>query len=460
MACAVLFAPTMKRVRQVPILPTSSVRQCQLRAPHGRRSGLLALVLATTSGWAAPLSLAQAVDEALAHGYDVRVAEANIAQARGDLEAAAALPNPSVAVSAGPSLGCFGEGCRAGSPAITAQLSEQGALWQLLVGKRALKETVARMGIDVAQTNRADAQRQLVALVKQQFIAAMIAERTTAFSTDVRDSTRRTSELIRERYRAGAVDEADVSRVEVQRLEAEQALETSQQASQAQRSALRFLLGRGPADRQPFELDERPFMPAKPIESLEAASLETLIDQALAARPDVKNELAQVAQAEASVASLKRQRVPDVALVANYSQQGLSPDFSSPPNVTLGVSLPLPVAYRLGGEIAHAEAALAAERVQLERVRAQVRTDVEQAWSAYSAARSQVHRMDTGLLRAAARARELVSVQYDKGAASLIEFLDAQRTFVAINVEYLAVIQAYWTAVFRLEAALGQELSA
>jgi cobalt-zinc-cadmium efflux system outer membrane protein len=67
--------------------------------------------------------------------------------------------------------------------------------------------------------------------------------------------------------------------------------------------------------------------------------------------------------------------------------------------------------------------------------------------------------MDQGLLRSAARARELVSVQYDKGAAGLIELLDAQRTFVAINVEYLTVVQSYWTAVFRLEAALGQELS-
>jgi cobalt-zinc-cadmium efflux system outer membrane protein len=51
-----------------------------------------------------------------------------------------------------------------------------------------------------------------------------------------------------------------------------------------------------------------------------------------------------------------------------------------------------------------------------------------------------------------------VSLQYQKGAASLLEYLDAQRTFIANNVEYLQDLTNYWTAVYQLEAAIGVDL--
>src|SRR5262249_34918178 len=115
--------------------------------------------------------------------------------------------------------------------------------------------------------------------------------------------------------------------------------------------------------------------------------------------------------------------------------------------------------YLLGGEIARADATVAQQRVALERLRAQIQSDVEASFAAFRAARSQAQRMEQGgLLSAARRARDLVNAQYTKGTASLIETLDAQRTFVATNQEYLQVVQAYWSAVFRLEAAIGQEL--
>ncbi len=419
----------------------------------------IVLLFYATSTWGAPLTLEQAVTEAKSRGFDAQVAAAAVLEAKGDLQAARALPNPVATVSAGPSLGCFGDGCRAGSPTVSAQLSDQGALFQMFSGKRGLKERAAQAGVKAAVSSQFDVERQLVAMVKQQFVAAIIAEKTTAFSSEVRDSTKRTADLIRERYREGAVDEADVSRVETQQLEAEQALDASQQNLEQQRSSLRFMLGRDASDPGSLELAGQPFLISMPNELLKGASLEELVNKAIEARPDVRAQKAQVEQVEAALASLRRQRVPDISVFVGYSQQGLSPDYSSPPSVTVGLSLPIPLAYRLQGEIAHAEAVVTTERVNLNRARSQARTDVETAWVSYRSQLSQMRRMNNGLLRSAGRARALVSVQYEKGAASLIEFLDAQRTFVAINVEYLSVLQGYWASVFSLEAALAQELS-
>jgi outer membrane protein, heavy metal efflux system len=420
----------------------------------------LSLLAASATGpgpTSRPLTLAEAVEESRANGFDVLAAEAGVGQAQGDLKAAAALPNPILTVGAGPSLGCYGPGCRAGSPTLTGQLSEGGALWQVLVGKQGLKREVAQAALRAAQASRDDARRLLEALVRQQFVATVVAERALTFATEVRDSNLKTAELMRQRYQAGAVDDADVARVETQGLESEQAYDAAAQGLEQERSVLAFLLGRR-GGTAALVLDPDGWLDPAPLPALATATVPELVERALANRPDVRALEAAVAQAEGSLRSVERSRVPDVALSVSYAQQGLSPDYSSPPNLSFGLSVPLPLVYRLDGEVTRAEATVRQARVQLEKGRALARSDVESAFAAYQASASQAQRMKLGLLQSAARARALVSVQYDKGAASLIEFLDAQRTFVAINVESLTVVQAFWSAVFRLEAALGQEL--
>ena len=84
--------------------------------------------------------------------------------------------------------------------------------------------------------------------------------------------------------------------------------------------------------------------------------------------------------------------------------------------------------------------------------------NVEASLNAYSFAQHRLDRMESSLLQRAKRARELVGIQYEKGAASLLELLDAQRTLIATNVEYLQDLTDYWTAVFQIEQAVGREL--
>ena len=62
------------------------------------------------------------------------------------------------------------------------------------------------------------------------------------------------------------------------------------------------------------------------------------------------------------------------------------------------------------------------------------------------------------LLDRARRARDLTALQYEKGATSLLDYLDAQRTYIAVNAEYLQDLANYWDAVFQLEAASATEL--
>jgi outer membrane protein TolC len=95
--------------------------------------------------------------------------------------------------------------------------------------------------------------------------------------------------------------------------------------------------------------------------------------------------------------------------------------------------------------------------VQRERALAQLAADVGTARSALIVTRRLVDRMQARLLDRARRARDLVRVQYEKGAASLLELLDAQRTFAQIHAEYLQDLHDLWLANFRLLAAVGRE---
>jgi len=66
--------------------------------------------------------------------------------------------------------------------------------------------------------------------------------------------------------------------------------------------------------------------------------------------------------------------------------------------------------------------------------------------------------MDGRLFARALRARDLIEVQYSKGAATLLDLLDAQRTLLAVSGERLTLLANYWNAVAQLEAASAKEL--
>ena len=89
---------------------------------------------------------------------------------------------------------------------------------------------------------------------------------------------------------------------------------------------------------------------------------------------------------------------------------------------------------------------------------AAVVADVGSAYASWVAARKLVERMETALLASAKKARDITEVQFNAGAAPLMDFLDAQRIYIATNVEYLQDLSAYWTAIYQLEQAVGMDL--
>ena len=412
------------------------------------------------------LSLKQTLDLFSKNGLDLIIAEAQIQGAQGDLRSAGALKNLTASFGAGPAVNCFKPGCHVLSDVqYIASLSDNTLIEDVASGKRGLRMAVANKALESARLNRKDAERQLRFQVKTQFLELLSDQQALQLAKDVQVGAKKIVDLVTLRYQSGAVSEADVARLSTQELETEQAVDTAQRDVDTDQATLAFLLGfRGITPR--FSAAEPALMHFTQQPQLDMARQgpERFLDDALETRPDFAAARVAQERAELAVALARRNIVPDMALSFQYVQQGFGGypgdglgNPPQPPTFAIVLSATLPFLYQQQGEIARAQADAYVGTLELQRTRNSISSDLQASAAQLVSAEKLVQRMEGGLLKRATEARDLVTIQYQKGAASLLDYLDAQRTFIAANSEYLQNVKDYWTAVFRLEQTLGRE---
>jgi cobalt-zinc-cadmium efflux system outer membrane protein len=402
----------------------------------------------------AKLTLGGALELFRAHGLDLLIAEATAEAAAGDAMVAGAIQNPSV--TGGYYHSFFQDNAFETHNGWFAGLGDSNAIIDTLSGKRGLRRSVADAALAAARLGRADAQRTLELQVKETYYQAVAAGEALELAHETAESTTHTFDLNQIRYKSGAISEVDLSRTETAKLEADQAIDAATLALRTAKVQLAFLLGQRHAYND-FAIDAEQLRSTTPV-ALESTSAAALVARAIETRPDLRAQESQRARAAQSVALAKRQRFPDFGLGAQYTEQGTGSNAISPPTLEISLTGTLPLFYQQQGEIKKAEADARTQDAQAAKLRAQVVADVENAFAGYQTAQHQVQRMEGRLLERAGRARQLVELQYQKGAASLLEYLDAQRTYVAIKGEYIQDLTAYWNAIFQIEAATATQV--
>jgi cobalt-zinc-cadmium efflux system outer membrane protein len=395
-------------------------------------------------------------------GLDLLIAEAAVRSVEGQVKAAGASPNPVGSASYGRTINYAPGGCDQCSENYwSLGLTDSAALEDAISGKRGLRLKVARNALAAAKMSRVDAERTIAFQVKSAYLQVAQAVLAYKFAKEVADTNVKTLDVFQTRFRSGAINEGDLARIETQKLESDQALDEADETLRQARVGLAFLIGvRGAVPD--FDVDSKVLDFSQP-QALAAINEEGLLRAAFDHRPDLVAAGYQTASAEAQIALTRRQKVPDVTLGINYSQLGVGATTAggavSPPTLTFGISAPIPVLYQMQGELRQAEAQYDTNALQQAKTTAQVVNDVATGYSGYVTARRLVQRMESGdLLKSAKVARDITRLQYEKGAANLTDFLDAQRTYIATNVEYFGDLTSYWTAVFQLEEAVGMEL--
>ena len=390
-------------------------------------------------------------------GFDLIVADAMVDSTRADAQIAGAIANPAISGGVGRSFGFNSKQCPGCSAlAWSAGVSDQSAIFDTLSGKRRLRSRTAELALAVARQSRADTQRTLESMLRQQYLEAVYARDALDLAHESQSRLGHVLELNQARFQHGAISQVDALKVETEKLEADQEVERAELALAEAKYDLAFLLGvRGQVPDFEVDLDlPRYRVPGE----LGTATVEALLERARKQRPDLAAAHLEHERAGAALQSAKRLRFPDLALSLGVSGQGAGSDVSSPPTLSFGLTLTPPVFYRFQGEVQKAQADVRVQDTLLAKTEAQIANDVTVALAQFRSTQRRVERAEHGLLDRAQRTRDLVQIQYEKGAASLLEYLDAQRMLIETTQGYLRDLADYWLAVVLIGEAVGLEL--
>jgi len=422
------------------------------------------------------LSLDEALQIFRKRGLDLLIAEAAMRSAEGAVKIAGAIPNPSLSTSVGNAItfantnysnaNCLANGTQCSPWIYNVGISDAAAIEDTLSGKREMRQKVARNALAAAKMSRVDAERMIAFQVKSAYVQIAQATLAYKFAKEVADSNVTTLKKFQDRYRNGAINEGDLQRIETQKLEADQALDMALVTLREARIALAFLLGtRG--NIPDYDVDTKVLDFTVPA-ALQNATAISLLRTAFDHRPDLLSLGYLKASAEAQIQLVKRQNFPDIALSLNYAWGGFGGVGTNgpvgPQTITFGISSPLPVFYQLQGELRQAEAQYDTNTLQQAKITAQVVSDVASSLAAVMTAKRLVERMEGprrdggGLRQSAKGAFDVTALQYEKGSASLTDYLDALRTYISTKIEYFGDLSSYKTAIFQLEQAVGVDL--
>jgi outer membrane protein, heavy metal efflux system len=315
-----------------------------------------------------------------------------------------------------------------------------------LAGKRGRRLDSARAAIRVSEWELADVRRVVVAQVKKAFTDVLVAEATLTLAQENLRALDEVERIQRFRAERGDISELELTRIQVQRFAFERDAADARQAIEAAKIALRALAA--PDGLPPvFDVVGDVAFRDRPV------SREELYRLTIANRPDVRAAEAAREKARADVNLARANAWADVTPQLEYQRIGNANTFGA------GVSVPIRIFDRNQGEIARTRAEVARTDALQQAVGIQALAEVDTALAAVTVSRDKVVLLRDTYLPKAQRARDTVEFAYRRGGVSLLDFLDAQRTYRETSLEYVRTLGAYWSAVYQLEAAVGGTLA-
>jgi cobalt-zinc-cadmium efflux system outer membrane protein len=393
----------------------------------------------------ARVSMADAVRLALAHNHQLASQRLNVDISKADEVTAALKPNP-VFSSVNENFPVFSPSQLTLDNIVNNQnyveslsyLFERG-------GKREKRILVARDTTDIAAKTAVDAERQLTFQTQQAFINVLLAKSTLALSRDDLKDFSDVVELNRQRMVAGDLAEADFAKISLQKLQFEQDVSSSEVALAQARTALRLAVG-FEAVAEDFDVDGDLAYVKYPV------TIEDLKREALVTRPDLLAAQQSLKLAQDTTALAIANRARDVTGEVEYDRAG---DFNA---LGFGVSIELPFHDRNQGNIAHSQVA-ARQAVESEiQARTSVLTDVANAYSTFQSSEKIVALYQSGYLEQARQSLETTQYVFQRGGGSLLDLLDAERTYRATQLAFRQALAAYMTSAEQINFAVGKQV--
>jgi outer membrane protein, heavy metal efflux system len=288
----------------------------------------------------------------------------------------------------------------------------------------------------------ADSERGLTYQVANLFTNVQLAESTIDLAQQDLASFRKTVDIGEFQFKSGAISEDNYLKIELQLLQFESDLESAQLAREQGLSDLRQLLG---YESAPADYDVVAAFDYLPMKS----GLEDLQMQALQNRPDFRAAKQGVTAANSSYLLAKADAKQDVTVTGNYSH------VNAINAATFYVSIPLPIFDRNQGEIARTRSVITQMQEQQAFTNGQVLTDVKDAYEGVKSNDKLVMMYRDKYRDVAKKDRDIADYAYHRGAISLLDFLDAERSYRSEELGYRQTLASYLLALEQLREAVG-----
>lgn len=387
------------------------------------------------------LTIEQVVARFLERNLAVEAARHRVDVARAEQIAARLYPNPTLTLSA--------ENLKFAGLTPAGELYEVGATYTQPIewaDKRRHRREVADATVAVAEAELAETLGQRLLELKRAFYEAVLAQHTLEHARANRRTFDTLVNATEARFKEGAVAEAEVLKVRLERARLDTAIAQAQLARRQAGIKLLDLLNDTDFSRAGAVTADQ-VIPAVAIPDVAALKAE-----ALQQRPSVRAAEHAARLAERKLALERARNTADVAPFVGLRR------VRENSTVLLGIAIPLPILDRNEGGIARAAAEERVARVELTLRRNHVLAEVESAYQAWESARARVTAFEDELLRQADESQAIALRAYEEGAIELLGYLEAQRTRSDIRLQYLQTLLDARIALVGLEHAVGREL--
>jgi cobalt-zinc-cadmium efflux system outer membrane protein len=345
------------------------------------------------------------------------------------------------------------------------QLARHAGVWQPVSGtqyqgsfsylhererKRELRLQSAKEGTQITASQHEDLERNLLFTLRSMFVQTLEAKAVLDLARADLDYYDKIIDISRARFKVGDIAQIDLDRIELLRVQYEAEIETATvNLRTAKFELLELLNERTPVDKfdvtGTFDWSDA----LRPLEDYHQIALDN--------RPDLRAAIETIQQSDTNhkLAVSNGSTDPTYSAWATYN-----PSFNNPNDketLGLSVSIPLRIFDRNQGEKKRTLLDIDRSRSAKDAAQAQVFDDVD---STYEQLRSNM-----ALLRPykekyrdqATRVRDTVTFSYEHGAASLMDFLNAQSDYRVVQLAYVQLIGSYLTFVGQMNMALGRE---
>jgi len=288
----------------------------------------------------------------------------------------------------------------------------------------------------------ADNERTLVFNVASQFVSVQLAESTLELAQKDLKSYQSTVDISEHRYKIGDLSQGDFLKIKLQLLQFQSDVAQAVLSKAQTLVGLRQLVG---YESVPADFDVTGDFEYKPV----TMKFEDLEAKALAERPDLRAARQGVTAAQSAYLLAKANGKVDVTGTFNYDH------ISDTSTGSFFANFQIPIFNRNQGEIARTGFVITQAQELSNAASEQVMSDVSDAYEGVHAADLVVTLYIGGYLDEARLSRDISEYAYKRGATSLLDFLDAERTYRATELAYRQSLATYLVAVEQLREAVG-----